>query len=135
MSDTEPKGEAKKSDNMHSKKPLSLEDRKAKLLEKHKTEMANLNRQIKAKDAREVKKQKKLEDHYKIIEGALSRKNRLANPNSQHAKEMNRLFDESVIKDDARIYFGLKPLPEKEKIERIAQQRANRKKNKEIESF
>jgi hypothetical protein len=135
MSNNEEEEKAENGDNSTPKKRLSLKDRKAKLEEKHKSDMAKLKIKIRAEEAKEARKARKLDDHYKIIEGALSRKHRLANPNCEQAKQMNRLFDEYVIKDDARIFFGFEVLPEKEKAKRIEQHKAERKKQKDIESF
>ena len=116
-------------------KRSTLQERKAKLEKKHKEEMARIRAQIKAQDARDKAKDRKAATRYKIIEGALCNKHRLANPNSELAKTMNRLLAEYVIKVDERLYFGLGVLPEDEKIKRLEEQKFNRKKQSDIESM
>lgn len=132
--------ESDNTNNEHQKpsnqnKRSTLQERKAKLEKKHKEEMARIRAQIKAQDARDKAKARKAETRYKIIEGALCNKHRLANPNSELAKTMNRLLNEYVIKDDERLYFGLDVLPEDEKIKRLEEQKINRKRQSDIESL
>jgi hypothetical protein len=66
---------------------------------------AELAAQLKAAEARESEKQRKLDTRRKIVAGALALTHHEQNPDSEFAKVFFRLLDEYVVKKEERALF------------------------------
>ena len=99
-------------------KRKTLADQKAALLETHKKKLGQINAQIKAQEAREKTKQRKLDTRRKIIIGALAMNHAEKNRESDFTKKLNAMIDEYVIKDNDRDLLGLDRISEQEQKDR-----------------
>lgn len=112
---------------MTNKRP-TLAERKASLQEKQKKELAQINAQIRAEEAKTKDKERKKETRRKIIAGALALNHSDKNRTSEFAKKLQSLMDEYIIKDTERDLFNLSRLPEDEQTERLKKHAEERKK-------
>ena len=94
--------------------PMSKRLTPEEKLEKLQKQQAQIKEQIKARDARERTKERKLDTRRKVILGALIQTHITKNPNDPTAKLASRLIDEYVIGNKERELFDLEPLPEPE---------------------
>lgn len=116
------------------KEPETLEQKHARIKAKRDKELAQIEAQIKDKNARETQKRRKADTRRKIIAGGLALVHLARNENTEYARLLAKLIDEYTINDADRALFDLDPLPREEQKSRRARHRAERKKRGETEA-
>ncbi len=116
------------------KEPETLEQKHARIKAKRDKELAQIDAQIKAKNARETQKRRKADTRRKIIAGGLALVHLARNENTEYARLLAKLIDEYTISDADRALFDLDPLPREEQKNRRVRHRAERKKRGETEA-
>ena len=81
-------------------------------LEQLRKQREQVDARIKALEARERDRERKLETRRKIITGAVVREHAAKFPDSEFAGDIAKLLDEHVTRDVDRKALGLPPLPE-----------------------